>query len=842
MKKKINNLLLLLACVSPVLQNCKGGETALNVEPGQYDVWSTYSTTKVLQNQSNRISYFKNPLSIDVSLMRGEKESAQLIITAKRDIDNFTLVKTDLTDGFGNTLPREDISIFVQKYVCLKRKFNQNNTSYFAGDYIPDMLLPIDKSIEYHENHINNGENQGLTIDVKTYSETVPGKYTGTFKLYLDDECIDVPVEVNVWNIDGSGKHDLKSCFLVYQNYLAAGEFSNTDELLKRYDEFLLDYQVCFENITNEDTSIQGINNYFDYCMQFLNRDEYNSINIPLWFDFNGTGTGYNFDEAVSGANEAYQTMLNNTYNYFKILLEKTTDENKLVDYTYWYASILDEADMYVSTLLPKAVEFFKKDGNWQKTIKYVVNKLLSEGSFDNLSSDYKNHCIEYLKNLPVIYTNAKSFSSSIDNDLIATLCPQINLFDSQANVSKLLDYSDRNTKGNLWTYTCSSPVNPYPTLHIDDFALGNRVSGWMYKKYKINGFLYWAVDLYQSLGVFGSLDTIVDPYEDSERAGKVPGDGYLVYPGRYYGSDYPFPTNRLVSYRDGVEDYILLTKYEEAVNKYATKYNISIDFDEMVSDLYDSLFAGAKYIQDDKLVHDAREELAKRIIAINNDDHMLIKKTVQDDGTDLTIYTTSSKITVNGTLINGSATTGGYLYSFDAHGDVSFETDQYVYKYSFPERGKLLDFSNPELLVYSKSDTSSVTFNTNKAVINLVPYYKDDDEMTFAVRPYAQFDIPSLKGVKSISFNISSLINNRDIEFRIELVPTSGKNTKLLDVALEKQGSSSFNINLQSFSDAVLENAAKIKFSITNAYLEDSICKLYDNVMFEISSLVYEK
>lgn len=67
-----------------------------------------------------------------------------------------------------------------------------------------------------------------------------------------------------------------------------------------------------------------------------------------------------------------------------------------------------------------------------------------------------------------------------------------------------------------------------------------------MEKRYGIDGYLYWA-----STNGHNSLEwyKYVNQYEDSTRYVGADGDGYLVYPGKYYESDTPLPSLRLVAY-----------------------------------------------------------------------------------------------------------------------------------------------------------------------------------------------------------------------------------------------------------------------------------------------------
>ncbi|MBD0832996.1 glycoside hydrolase domain-containing protein [Aestuariibaculum sediminum] len=103
--------------------------------------------------------------------------------------------------------------------------------------------------------------------------------------------------------------------------------------------------------------------------------------------------------------------------------------------------------------------------------------------------------------------------------------------------------------KQEWWTYTCCG-VKPGFTFNTS--PVGTRSMMWRSWKEQSKGFLYWAVNNYES----------IDP--DIIPTWTKPGDGHLVYRGHEFGKDYPVATLRLERFRDGEEDYELLKMIEE--------------------------------------------------------------------------------------------------------------------------------------------------------------------------------------------------------------------------------------------------------------------------------------
>ena len=204
-----------------------GGSASDETESGETvaatEIWSTYSTVKVPQNRNLDV-YEKQNAEIYLSMMKDETEGTQLVITAGQDISSYELVEAELSDGKGNTISTDQIDVYHQKYVHIDKMFNINNTVYRGGDYLPDMLLPMETAVEYKENTVKKGENQGITVEITTTSDTVPGIYNGMFTLKMDGKTKKIPATVEVWDIEYKGRRTFQSCFLIYRSYLAQGE------------------------------------------------------------------------------------------------------------------------------------------------------------------------------------------------------------------------------------------------------------------------------------------------------------------------------------------------------------------------------------------------------------------------------------------------------------------------------------------------------------------------------------------------------------------------------------------------------------------------------------------
>ena len=375
--------------------------------------------------------------------------------------------------------------------------FNINNTVYRGGDYLPDMLLPMETAVEYKENTVKKGENQGITVEITTTSDTVPGIYNGMFTLKMDGKTKKIPATVEVWDIEYEGRRTFQSCFLIYRSYLAQGEYGATDEMMDNYVQVLLDYKINPDYVQRSDLGYNNIDNFTSYIEKYFENDNFNSIVIPVHLAFPFEHNNSNADSVI---------------DYVKKLVEISTPETNYVDYSYIYPSGYDEADIH-EELKDDAIRVFQEGGDYQLMLERAVREC--DEALDALQAEYgkafRQQVEQSILNIPAIFTNV-NFIEEYVGELNSVFCPYLNLFGDDIAAQKYQASAEDRTNGDLWTYTCCGPVNPYPTFHLDDFNLGTRVSGWMEKKYKINGYLYWAVNLYEPSGTH-DVEDFIDPY-----------------------------------------------------------------------------------------------------------------------------------------------------------------------------------------------------------------------------------------------------------------------------------------------------------------------------------------
>lgn len=791
-------------------------------EPTAAAVWSTYGTAKVTKNVKTDVPYAKLDAAVDIQMMKDETEGTQIVVTAGDEaIDSYNVTTADLSDGNGHTISKDDISVYHQKYLEVTRKSDTLNTNYVAGDYVPDMLLPLDIAVEYGENKIAAGQNQGITIEVTTTSDTVPGTYTGTFVLDLDGTKQNIPVTVEVWDIEYTGRRSFQSSFLLYRNSLIRGEYEASDELVQRYVDFLLDYNVNTYVIKDS----YSIEEEVAEMVRLYENENYNSFCIPRIMQAGYTSTSSQAQDIV---------------NYIVAIAQISTPETPYIETVYIYPTYFDEADMHGMDAEVERV--FKAGGEWDKTLERALAAVQATEEYAAFSTEFKAVVDEAVANIPAILTNTTFRGDWVASQHV-TFCPYLNMFGDDAQLQQYQDGAEANSNGELWAYTCVGPNYPNPTFHIDDYNLGTRVTGWMAKKFGVNGYLYWAVNMYEAINEDTWRD--VNVYETAERAGYCGGDGFLLYPGAYCGSEYPFASIRLAAWRDAMDDYDMLCVYEDLLNEKADEYGITIDFNDYVNDLYDSLFVGTSYYTDDALVAAARAELAERIIALQNDEGII----VHPEQGSIAIYSTLDSLTIDGSSVSGTASGTGYRYTVtntdETAKNVTIAAGDNTYTFGLNAAGVIASFAE-NTGNGTVTEESSVSYADGKANVTIVSVNRSSDGetidgATLRFSPYVQFGVTGgISGASAICFTIENT-GETDMEFILRLVRSDGAVMQAGTGYVKAGGSREFRITLNSetYTDDVLSLIESVRFAFQN--VNDEGTKLEPDKTFSISDIWYE-
>lgn len=780
MKHKLIAVFAAVAMCAGLLSACAPG-----TDKASYELWGTYNTTKVIGQTYKNDTYAKLDASLSIEMMKGEYESAQLIVTFNKGSGKVSLQKGTLTDDKGHSIPDDAVNIYRQMYLQISRNYN-GGTTFGAGDYIPDMLLPEQTAIEFGQDGYTAGTNQGFTVEVCS-DNLAAGVYSGNFVLDVDGKKTNIPVSVTVWDIELEGKSEFMSSFLIYREYMAYGEYRNDKQITDNYVDFLTRYNVDSYVVRDN----YEAERFSESLQKYKENKRMTSIVIPVDFQLNYVPSASNaqFNEAI---------------NYITELALNSTDEWCLVEHAYFYPSTYDEADI-VPERVAKAEEFFAENGLYFQTLDAAVKKLQTNAEYNKKSESLRLRIEKAIRNIPAVFTNVGYVGEWVKNLTDATFCPYISIYDNYAILQRYQDQA-QGVNGNLWAYSCNATNYPYPTLDIDDVSVGIRANGWINMAYGINGYLYWSVNKYYS-NIEDSPNAHVNPYKDAYRGGESNGDGWLLYPGSYYDSEYPFASLRLCAYRDGVDDYNMLTVYKRKLQSIADKYGIEIDFNEYVSDLYEKLFSGAVVRENiDGVLYEARRELAKRILALDNDDNLLITKLLGDGALTVSVYSTKDNVKIDGNSANKTVAGIGYKYTTVSDGNMhSYEINTGLRKVNY----KVSASVTLSHALANLSEGSSYDSLTDKFRIKAI-----DGELMDLYRPYIRFGVNNLRKATKMYFTYDNY-GADEVELRIRLINKDGTKTEVSTNYCKAKSARRAEITFAE--DIVWNNVSSIEISFDN-------------------------
>ncbi len=113
-----------------------------------------------------------------------------------------------------------------------------------------------------------------------------------------------------------------------------------------------------------------------------------------------------------------------------------------------------------------------------------------------------------------------------------------------------------------LWTYYCCAQLKDVPNRFIALPSFRNRIYGVLLYWHRIDGFLHWGFNFYNS----ECSRTRIDPYETADGNRSYPaGDPFLVYPGE---GGIPEESIRLMVLEEGINDYRALCLLEGDIGR----------------------------------------------------------------------------------------------------------------------------------------------------------------------------------------------------------------------------------------------------------------------------------
>ena len=761
-----------------------------------YEVWTTYNTKKVLRDVELTTDCVKMEKGINVKMAKNESEFGSIYITTQdKGIDKFNLVPQVLTNENGDEIPVEQMEVMAQRYIEISVKSRGNYLEEFPiGSYAPDALVGMDYYKAAGENKIAPNSNQGITVDFKTTKDTPAGVYTGTFLLVLDEEVIDVPVSVTVWDYSLPEKATTTTCILIYENQLVQGEMTSVEEEVdawyRVYYEQALEYRMnpymVPESTVSPTKFVENVLYYFDHP-NFTSFGLPHQTFLPVSPVYNtgyADGAGY-FDDDTTGAKRArYYGCMDYWFDCLYYLGVEASESGKNY-FEHCYIYPIDE---------PESEETLNAAIEWMEDLEQLRNDVADKLVEDDIFSA-DDEIVESVRDVDIICTALG------DEPLLAgfDICyvPQLHEIEDYSIQTSIEKHAENN-ENPLWYYTQIDPAAPAPTSHIDDFLVSGRIMKWVQKYYNIDGWLNWMYNACMKIEGWGTKYEAVNAYDEISRnmgsAVGAMGDGYFVYPAAKYGADAPIKSLRLLTHRDGEEDLEMLRYLDTLYEEYETYYGLeegTLNVNDVLKGVYDKIFCRSTAFSDDEIFDECREALKDAILRVTQEDNKFFYN-VQYQGKEAmyTFYTASEyQLKVEGQALTPAVCGDGYKYTYTL--DASTK--------SLLSSVELVKGSTTKTIeLYEKSSTKAVDLTSSAVKITMsgedwkedsgVESYKSTYEAkgtgyAFTIKSNADDDyfIPQIMFTSGIpdTFQVIELdlenTTNEAVEMKLNIISTDG-------------------------------------------------------------------
>ncbi len=557
MKKWIS---LSMVCCMLVGLLCACGDSAPEVTepvPGT-KLHFAYNTENFMQDHDYTEILEDRDSTLRMQSIRGETESAQLIVTPDKAVEAYSFEIKELVTENGDKISKSKIDIFYQWYVTVESTYNAD--AYY-GNY-PDALVPAKAMKRARLNSIEAGNNQGIWVQVNIPEDAEPGLYTGTGKLELDDEEFEIPVELTVYDVQMPEEVHAVTSFEIWYDKISVGEGTYSPQLADTYFWYLVDKRVMPMEPSTQIMS--DMDTYVDWVAENLaDNPKISAYALPRYWE--------------------------------------ETDGGKIIS--------RDGITNLLTKMAQKNVEL-RKEGNetidlFKKAIFHTHHEPVGNGlelvkKTDLVITQCKQAVAEqYLKDYPDLYDSCLAVGNRVtvgfSEDLIGsdtaggvqTWCPHLDSWHSPEQRQQFYarqNTADRVAGEQVWWYGSNIPRAPFATYHLDDALISSRLLSWMQYDYRCDGNFYWSTTQYTS----GMWET---PYSYNQ----ANGDGVLLYPGDKFGMTEPIATMRLESIREGYEDYEYLWMLEQAILKYNAEQGTAHDPQALMAPLYEGLYDGMK-------------------------------------------------------------------------------------------------------------------------------------------------------------------------------------------------------------------------------------------------------
>lgn len=466
-----------------------------------YAVWTDTSMTRVMPQALPATA--ADPPTARISLAGREYESFQVVLLAPQGshVEAVTLEPSDLwCHATRSRIPARNIQWQQVGFVEIVKPWRHPEVRDAVPGWWPDPLLPVAQF------GLHPGTAQSVWVTVYAPDGTPPGLYEGRVTVRpANAPSVEVCVEATVYGFSLPMQGHLKNAFALMDGYLEKLYGKPLSAGLRRkYGDFLLEHRLNPDDISR--TSPPEIEDLLHYRERGLN-----AFNVLNMVEERGEATWVCWSPLTVYTPEFMARLIERLDPYVEALRA-----HELTDLAYIYT--FDE----------RGEEFFPTIRDYFGMVKRRYPEIRT------LTTAYTPLDPAVLRDLNV--------------DWACPLTPRYAYEEAERC---------RAAGHEVWAYICLGPRYPYANWLADDPLIEARVLWWQAYRERMDGFLYWGLNIWDRAG----NDRLIVPEDGPFLSWSITtggdydwlhGDGELLYAGR----DGPIGSIRLANIRDGLEDY----------------------------------------------------------------------------------------------------------------------------------------------------------------------------------------------------------------------------------------------------------------------------------------------
>jgi len=474
-----------------------------DARPGRgYAVWTESSMRRVLPH-SLPAKMAGKPVA-RIALARNEYEAFQIVLLPLpgEELRGVRVEVGDLVcEASKSRIDAKHIAWHQVGYVKLDKLWPHPAYREAAPGWWPDPLLPVERV------NVPKGFAQPIWVTVSAPPGTPPGDYEGTVTVSPQGrEPTVVKVRATVYGFQLPVRGHLKTAFALMDGYLEKVHGKPLSAALRQqYGDFVLEHRLNPDDISRTSPpAIEDLRHYRDRGL--------NAFNVLNMVQERGDRAWVCWSPKEAYTPAFKQRLIERLDPYVEQLRR-----HKLIDRAYIY-------------------------------------------TFDERGEDFFPIIRDYFGMVKQRYPEIRTLTTAkVPQD--PTVMRELNV-DWNCPISSAYHFEQaercRAAGLEVWSYICLGPRYPFANWLADDPLIEARVIWWQAFEQKMDGFLYWGLNIWSRRHNDRPIDPAASPLlrwgitTGGTRWTRLHGDGVLLYP----GTSGPIGSIRLANIRDGLEDY----------------------------------------------------------------------------------------------------------------------------------------------------------------------------------------------------------------------------------------------------------------------------------------------